>query len=103
MARVADAEADTAIGICDVCCDGAQTIVAAMTTAVLQAELGRRQVQLVIEHDNILWSEFVETECFAYGTTTFVHVGCWLHEQDFFACQCAFRNMCLKASPPWAE
>ena len=59
-ARMADAEAHAAIIVADMGRDRAQAVVAGIAAAVLDAHLRRRQVDLVVQHDDVLGAELVE-------------------------------------------
>src|ERR1700740_3695569 len=73
------------------------------TAADLDPHLARRQLDLVLEHDDLAGTKLEEVRGFLHGAAGVVHVGRGLEQDHALAVERAFRGLTLKAAAPWCE
>gem|GEM_PF-6885512 len=72
----------------------------AMSATDLDPAAAGRQVQLIVDSDNVGGLELEEAHCFPHSLTGEVHIGKRLHQQHFLAVDLSFGNLCLEFSRP---
>jgi hypothetical protein len=99
---VADAKADADIVVAEVRGDGAQAVMAGIAAAGFDAQFGRSEVQLVVQHDDVGERDFMERGCFLHGATAVVHIGLRLEEESPRPVEIAFGDQAGKLlAPGW--
>ena len=83
--------------------DRAEAVVAGRAAAGLDADLAGRQVDLVMDDDDVAGLDLVEAQRLADRPAGLVHEGLRLEEQDLLAAERALGDLGLEASPPRAE
>src|SRR5262245_54209409 len=102
-ARMTDAKPHAAIVVADMRGDRAQAVMAGDAAADLDAHLGRRQFEFVLEHGDIACRDLVEVGGFLHRAAGLVHVSGGLEQHDALAIERAFRGLALKAAAPWCK
>ena len=77
-AGVADADADAGVVVAHRGGNGAQAVVAGIAAARLGAQFAGREVELVVQHDDVGEGDLVEPGGLRDGAAGFVHVGAGL-------------------------
>src|SRR5512133_1393248 len=90
VAGVADAEAHASIIIAHMRGDRAQTVVSGIAAADLHTQLSRREVELVVEHDDVVELDLVEPRRLVHGAAGIVHESLRLDQDDALAGDLAF-------------
>src|SRR5690606_1717863 len=103
MAGMADAEPYAHIIVADGRRDRAQAVMAGIAATRLYAEFGRRQIQLVVEDDDVGKPDLVETGRLCNGAARFVHVGFRLQKKRLYAADLAFGDLARKTRAPGRE
>jgi hypothetical protein len=98
--RMADAEADADIVIAEVGGHGFQTIMPSDAAADLHPHLAGGEVELVVEHNDVIELKLVEAHGFLCGLPRLVHESSGLQQDDFFAAELAFATPALESFAP---
>src|SRR5690242_8702591 len=97
---MADTDAHPAIVVADAGRERTQAVVTGISPAHLDAHLAGRQIDLVVEHDDVGERKLVEILRLGDGSSGVVHVGLRLEQQHALAAERAFRRHGLKTPPP---
>ena len=100
LAGMADAQAHPPELLADVGLEGADAVVAAGAAALLDADLAGREVDLVVDHDDLLRRQLEEAQRLADRPAGFVHIGLRLYGQHLFPAQAALGAVRLEAVAP---
>src|SRR5271154_5057261 len=73
------------------------------TAADLDAQLRRRQFELILKHGDVVDADLEETHGVLHRTSGLVHVRRWLEQDHPLAIERTFRSLALKAAAPWCE
>src|ERR1700741_3629945 len=98
-----DAEPHPAVLIAVMRGDRGQAVMAGIPAADLAPNLGRRKLQLVLEHRDFPGRELEEVPRFLHRAPRLVHVGRRFEQDHALMVDCAFRGLALKAAAPWCE
>src|SRR5882762_2157458 len=102
-AGVTDPEPHAAIVVADMRGNRTQPVMAGDAAADLDAQLGRRQFELILEHGDLARAELEEVRGFLNGAPGIVHERRGLQQDHPLAIERAFRRRALKAAAPWCE
>src|SRR5262245_32724813 len=83
--------------------DRAQAVVAGVAAARLDAHFTGRQVELVVEHQDVGVGDFEKALALLYGAAAVVHVGLRLQQQHPPTGNVAVAGQAMKALFPWPE
>src|SRR5262249_59996433 len=98
-----DADAHAAKLVADVRGDRAQPVVAGDPAAGLHAHLGRRKIELIVEHDDLARRELVEVRGLRHRAPGFIHVRAGQEQEYALAAERAFGCDALEAAAPRTE
>ena len=88
VAGMADAESQPPEILADVRNGVAQSVVAAVTAALLQAHAAHRQIEFVVRDEDVLRRDLVEFAELSDRQTAAIHVGRGLQQIDFLVRPC---------------
>src|SRR6185437_5585552 len=100
VAGMADAEAHAAIFVADMRRDRTQAVVAGIAATGFYPQLARRQIEFVVENDDVRFSELVEMRGFRHRAAGLVHVGTGQQQQNTLAVDLAFHRHALETPAP---
>ena len=100
---MADAEAHAHVIVADVGFDRAQSIVAGIAAAGFDLDLARRQIEFVMEDEDVCVFNFEKTLGFADRAAAFIHESFGLQQRDPLVADGAFTDEALKFFAPWGK
>ena len=103
VTRVTDTDAHPPILIADMRADRTQAVVTCDAAADLDPHLGRRQVDFVVKHDDVVDAELVEIRRFRDRASGFVHERAGQQQKRLLAADRALGRDALKALAATAE
>src|ERR1700687_5288278 len=99
----ADAETDAHVLVAAERADRAQAVVAGVAAAHLHPHLGRCEIELVVEGDDLVERDLVEAGRRRDGHAGLVHVSLRLQQQHLVAADLAFGRLAVEALAPGRE
>src|SRR5438270_4495688 len=97
VAGMADAEAHALVIVAHMRGDRAQAVMPGIAAADLHAQLPGREVEFIVEDDNVIQGDFIEAGGFMHRAAGIVHESLRLDEHDPLAANLAFAGARLEA------